>query len=291
MQPNNLQKILNSLMAFLQGLRAKPFVINKPVLSKNPEAKETQMIVDVPIEIRQETVLQPIKTSFLICPIRGNHTDGKPLTSRTVRISAVVDHSGTAIDPESTKFWGKPAKDQRVKAFNGEVGFGKQCPVEPCGYQKENQSEFFANKEINYVGVGSDGGKCTLQYDGHAGYDFPYSPGTPIIAPADGELHRAIQGSDLIYGACWEKDHSIYIKHDNGFVTWFRHSTKLTDELETLIVNSQDKSCRVEKGQLIAQSGNFEMWKTGGTAAHVHFEVRNPDGKIVDPYGDKLWED
>ncbi len=261
MNQNNLQKIFSAIIGFLQGLRVKPVVINTPVSPVKPKETPVEVISQKTVVIKSEILPQPTSNGFLICPIKENDADGKPLTSRTVRISAVIDHSGTAIDPSSTKFWGKGAKDQTVKAFNGEVGCGKQCPAEPCGYQKQDLSEFFANKEINYVGVRSDGGKCTLQYDGHAGYDFPYSPGTPVIAPASGELHKATQGSDLIYNACWDKDHSFYIKHDNGFVTWFRHCIKLADDIETLIGSDLTKICRVEKGQSIAQSGDFESWK------------------------------
>ena len=232
-----------------------------------------------------------IKKKFLICPIQGLDESGEPLDSRTVKISAVLDHSGTAIDSNSQLRWGKKAKDQRVKSFNGDVGEGQQCPQEPCGYPKKDSSKFFENGEINYVGVSSDGGKYTLQYDGHAGYDFPYQPNTPVIAPADGHLYKASEGKDLIYGANWDKDHSFYIEHENGFVTWYRHCQKIEDRIESEISNNLSKGVSVVRGEIIAFTGRFEAWKADGTSAHLHFEVRNEEGNIVDPYGEQLWED
>ena len=147
------------------------------------------------------------------------------------------------------------------------------------------------NKEINYVGVSYDGGRSVLQYNGHAGYDFSYSLGTPIVAPGDGKLCKAKAGEDLIYGANWEKDRSFYIKHENGFVTWFRHCSALEGAVEQKITNSSDKLAEVSKGERIARLGDFEMWKIGGTGAHLHFEVRDHTGAIVDPYADQLWEE
>jgi len=279
---NNLQKILDILKTIFQRWYQIPKIVDAPI--------QPEKVVEPKIESQPEPIVQPKNTGFLICPLQVNDEKGLPATPRTVKISAVIDHSGTAIDPSSDKFWGKKAKDQKVKAFNGEIGEGKQCPQEPCGYCKMDSSEFFSNKEINYVGVQSDGGKCTLQYDGHAGYDFPYAPGTKIVAPAKGQLYKAGPGSDSIYGADWSKDHSFFIKHENGFVTWFRHSTKLADDIEAVIGNDFTKSSDVESGQHIALTGDFEMWKLKGTAAHLHFEVRNHEGKIVDPYGDNLWK-
>lgn len=239
----------------------------------------------------QSTPLMPQKIEFLVCPIRATDGSGNLVTSRTAKISAILDHSGTAIDPQSNKRWGKSAKDQKVRAFNGEVGQGPQCPQEPCGYSNTLSTEFFSKKEINYVGVLNDGGKKVLQYDGHAGYDFSYGLNTQLVAPADGKLCKAKSGDDLIYNASWDKDHSFYIRHDNGFVTWFRHCSTLEDTIEQKIAASIDKTAQVSRGEEIARLGNFEMGKVGGTAVHLHFEVRNPQGEIADPYQDQLWDD
>ena len=261
--------------------------LEKPTVEPSPIGPVIQETVMAPV-VQEIPKVESSSAGFLRCPIK---IEGQALTPFTVRISAILDHSGTAIDPTSGKKWGRSAKDQKVKAFNGEVGEGPQCPQEPCGYSMRDSDEFFKNREINYVGVLSDGGKCTLQYDGHAGYDFPYPVLTAVVAPASGELYKAAQGTDSIYSAHWGKDHSFYIKHDNGFVTWFRHCEKLIDSIEAIIGSDFTKSYRVEGGASVAYSGNFENGKSGGTPAHLHFEVRDKDWKIVDPYQTKLWRD
>lgn len=251
--------------------------------SQSVEQKSREITTESPTQ-KVVTVEEP-GAGFLICPIQDKDAHGLLVTPYTVKISAVLDHFGTAIDPDSSKHWGRNAKDQKVKAFNGEIGEGAQCPQEPCGYPKKEGGEFFKNKEINYVGVSYDGGKNTLQYDGHAGYDFPYPKQTPVIAPADGKLYKAVQGKDLIYEANWNTDGSFYIVHDNEFVTWFRHCEKLTDSIEAQISNDFTRFCTIKQGDIVAYVGN-----KGTRPIHLHFEVRSKDGKIVDPYKDKLWK-
>ena len=293
-----MQKVTQIFIDLLQIFFSKSKRV--PAENKQPTTDSTKVVTVESIEITtvKEAIVavepapvlevpkvEPKRTGFMICPISENNASGNPLTPYTVKISAVIDHSGTAIDPDSKMWWGVRAKDQRVEAFNGEIGDGAQCPQEPCGYPKKDSSEFFKSKEINYVGVSSDGGKYTLQYDGHAGYDFPYLKMTPIVAPAVGNLFKAAKGKDAIYNADWEFDHSFYIRHENGYITWFRHCEKLEDSIEASIQFDLSKSCRVEKGQIIAYVGN-----AGTRAVHLHFEVRNEKNAIVDPYGDSLWE-
>ncbi len=231
----------------------------------------------------------PVSAGFLVCPIKGNDAQGKPLTSRTAKISSILDHSGTAIDPNSNKRWGLNAKDQKVIAFNGEVGDGDPCAEAPLGYTKKVPAPFFANGEINYIGAYSakdaHGPKLYLNYDGHAGYDFAYPVNTLIVAPADGQLFKAAVGKDPTYNANWDKDHSFYIKHANGFMTWYRHCDKLHPDIEAQMGSDFTKSCEVKEGQTVAYLG-----KVGTFSAHLHFEVLK-NNAIVDPYKDKLWKD
>ncbi len=228
------------------------------------------------------------RDGFLICPIQANDEQGRPVMFRTVKICSVVDHSGTALDPGSGKRWGLGAKDQKVRAFNGEVGGGFPSSSAPFGYTKQQPAPFFVNKEINYVGSPSLGDAYGptfyLNYDGHAGYDFLYPRMTPVIAPADGELKKATAAEDTVYGQGWDAGHTFYIKHTNGFSTWYRHCVKLVDEIESAIGNDFSKSRTVQQGKTIAYVGAFG---TGGP--HLHFEVRDPEGNIVDPYEDDLW--
>jgi len=221
----------------------------------------------------------------LFCPIDAKENSNQ-VNPYTVRISAVIDHSGTALDPNSKNHWGKNAKDQKVKAFNGEIGDGEASSEAPYGYtQKSTPAPFFANKEINYVGAGEDKhpDNYYLNYDGHAGYDFSYGAGTVVIAPADGQLCKARASEDLVYGQGWEVHHTFYIKHQKGISTWFRHCEKLIDEIEAQIGNDYSKFIAVIKGQPIAYVGKF-----GTPGYHLHFEVRR-ENKIIDPYEERLW--
>lgn len=290
-------KKIGEILKQISETLTQAFSKRNAVVKNEVPSSEVTIAIDQPVERKsQEIITEPLSqesvkkegsdAGFLICPIQAKDQNGLSVTPYSVKISAVLDHSGTAIDPGSNKHWGKNAKDQKVKAFNGEIGEGTQCPEEPCGYPKKDEEEFFNNKEINYVGVLSDGGKKTLQYDGHAGYDFPYPKLTEIVAPADGKLCKAAQGKDLIYGANWNIDHSFYIVHENWITTWFRHCEKLADSLEAQILDDFTRPCSVKRGEVVAYVGNK------GTIGmiHLHFEVRDKDGKIIDPYANKLWQ-
>ena len=286
---SNLEKILNALVVFIRSIFSKPVIVSEKVLNKQDGTPVAEVIIEKQEEVKETAVPDPIKKGFLICPVQGMDASGKPVTSCTVRVSSVLDHSGTAIDPESKNRWGKSAKDQKVKAFNGEIGDGEPSAGIPYGYTKKTPVPFFASKEINYVGAAGSGDKYGptyyLNYDGHAGYDFSYPKLTPVVAPASGQLCKAAPGDDSTYGANWNTDHSFYIKHDNGYVTWFRHCEKLSDDIEAQILNDFSKKCFVEKGKVIAYVG-----KVGTGSVHLHFEVLDDKRVIVDPYTEQLWE-
>lgn len=293
-----LARLIEGIFAFLSSFfrtRAKVAPHSQPV----PPPLKVAPITPAILPVVQETVIVPVvkeeikeaessSLGFLVCPIGGNDELGKPLTPFTARISSVLDHSDTAIDPNSSKRWGKNAKDQKVKAFNGELGDGEATTSAPFGYTNADKTPFFPNKEVNYVGANGSGPhpkNCYLNYDGHAGYDFAYAKMTPIVAPANGDLYKAAPGKDSVYGANWTTDHSFYIEHDNGFKTWFRHCEKLAEGVEVAIGMDFSKSYRVESGKTVAYVSNF-----GTPPVHLHFEVRDKNGKIVDPYQDKLWK-
>lgn len=287
----NLEKILNILANFLKRLHPKSATANKN--DTLPVEKPMDIVVESKIKKEEskekKSLPESLNKKFLSCPIQGYDENGKPFNSRTVKISSILDHFGTAIDSNSKNWWGKHAKDQKVKAFNGEIGDAESSAKIPYGYTKKTPTPFFLAKEINYVGASSSSDKYGptyyLNYDGHAGYDFPYPKMTPVIAPADGKLCKSNHGEDSIYGANWSSDHSFYIKHDNGYITWFRHCEKLRDDIEIQILNDFMKECFVKKSEIVAYVGKF-----GTLSMHLHFEVRNDKNIIVDPYVDELWE-
>lgn len=290
-----MESFLKNLGALLQKLFS---ALSKQRMPKSSQpvpvttAPEQPPSIDVILEnVTPSPVIdpEPQNNGFLACPIQGSDKEGKPLTSRTVKVVSVIDHSDTAIDPASSKRWGLRAKDQKVTAFNGEIGDGEACASPPLGYTKKIPEPFFANGEINYVGVHSTGDKYPanyyLNYDGHAGYDFGYPRMTPILATSDGLLHKASNTEDSVYGQGWEAQHTFYIKHQNGYSTWYRHCVKLSNEVEAKIGSDYSKSCAVRQGQVVAYVG--DVGAPG--SVHLHFEVKDTQGKIVDPYGDNLW--
>ncbi|MDH4259557.1 MAG: peptidoglycan DD-metalloendopeptidase family protein [Gammaproteobacteria bacterium] len=107
-------------------------------------------------------------------------------------------------------------------------------------------------------------GQRTDPFDGdnafHSGLDFAGTPGTRVLAVADGIVSHA--GVDGGYGRI------IEITHGNGYVTRYAHNAKL------LVAPGQT----VKRGEPIALMGS-----TGrSTGTHLHFEVLR-DGRSVDP--------
>lgn len=98
----------------------------------------------------------------------------------------------------------------------------------------------------------------------HHGVDVAMPVGTPLTAPADGVI--AHKGNGPSGGV------TLIIRHDNNIHTVFYHLEKPSHLL---------KGTRVERGEVVARSGN-----TGAsTGPHLHFEVRNSRrfGDTTDP--------
>ena len=96
--------------------------------------------------------------------------------------------------------------------------------------------------------------------DWHPGIDIANSPGTPIMATAEGVV--IMSGWYGGYGKC------IQIDHGYGIVTLYGHNSQLAVEVgET-----------VKKGEVIAYMGS-----TGAsTGSHLHYEIR-VNGTAVNP--------
>ena len=173
------------------------------------------------------------------------------------------------------------------------------------GYMKEDHSEVTIPGQGNY-----------LWYDGHPGYDYPIV--TDIIAPADGilcistnvtnrpqrgdnlwrDVNNCLYGNDPINGTnyrnrktttSWDGWHTFYIVHNvDNYTTWYLHSERLDPTVQNSILNNG--YAEVTRGQTVARVGNYG---TGGS--HLHFEVRQGDRTIIDPYGwgsdPILWSD
>ena len=99
--------------------------------------------------------------------------------------------------------------------------------------------------------------------DGHTGIDYGCPAGTQILASNDG----------LVFFAGWKEGgygYCVFVKHDDGYVTIYEHLLK-----DIPVTMAQ----RVLQGQVIGFSGS-----TGNsTGPHLHFEMRDENGKAIDP--------
>lgn len=118
----------------------------------------------------------------------------------------------------------------------------------------------------------------------HAGVDFKTQGvvGKKIYSPASGYISR-ISVAHGGYGK------AVYITHDNGYTTVYGHLDQFAPRVDSLIRTVQYKnedyratldlprdSVRVERGELIAYSGN-----TGGSGGpHLHYEIRRTQDNV-----------
>ncbi len=126
----------------------------------------------------------------------------------------------------------------------------------------------------------------SLSYDGHKGTDFrvpslkAMQDGVRVLAAAEGEVVRLRDGmADISFRdqadaqvADRECGNGIVIKHRGGFETQYCHLKQ-----GSLLVKQGDKVTREQPIAEIGLSGKTEF-------PHVHFEIRNAKGEIVDPF-------
>lgn len=121
----------------------------------------------------------------------------------------------------------------------------------------------------------------------HSGIDIKVGgvSGAPIYAIADGYVYR-IKVSPFGYG------NALYLRHADEKFSVYGHLQRFTDSLQSYVREIQYQSQRfdqeiypeideikVQKGQLIGYAGN-----TGRSfGPHLHFEIRDPDERILNP--------
>lgn len=98
----------------------------------------------------------------------------------------------------------------------------------------------------------------------HAGVDFVARIGTPVIAPADGVVHRSRYSAS--YG------NYIDLRHpETGYITRYAHLSEAAEDIR--------RGTQVTRGQVIGYTGNSGR----STGPHLHYEVRTEDGGTVNP--------
>ncbi|MBL7827904.1 MAG: M23 family metallopeptidase [Saprospiraceae bacterium] len=119
----------------------------------------------------------------------------------------------------------------------------------------------------------------------HAGIDIDGYTGNPVFAAAEGFVDR-IKVSATGYG------NVLYVKHPNGYTTVYAHLDRFASDIQKYVkenqyrtesfeveLNPPNSMFKVKKGQEIAKLGN--TGSSGGP--HLHFEIRNPAGKTINP--------
>ncbi len=102
----------------------------------------------------------------------------------------------------------------------------------------------------------------------HNGVDYAANAGTPIMATGDG----------VVIWADWkgELGNLVEIRHPNGWVTRYGHMSRYASGIRP--------GTRVKQGQVVGYVG-----MTGGaTGPHLHYEMRNSRGGVLDPLDVRL---
>ena len=99
----------------------------------------------------------------------------------------------------------------------------------------------------------------------HRGLDIPVPVGTPVYAPLAGIVERVDRAG---VGRGVTNGNAIFVR-SNGYLWAFLHLSAV----ELLV------GAKVQKGQLLGRTG-----QTGrATGPHLHIQVYDPAGKLVDP--------
>jgi len=119
----------------------------------------------------------------------------------------------------------------------------------------------------------------------HTGQDIMADKMTPVVAVAAGVV-RLVNWSSRPDDLNRERCCTLVIRHDDGWESWYIHldnDTTGTDDGKGWGIKRVIKpGIRVEAGQHIAWVG--DSGTAENTAPHIHFELRDPSGTVVNPY-------
>ncbi|WP_117884990.1 M23 family metallopeptidase [Aureibaculum luteum] len=155
------------------------------------------------------------------------------------------------------------------------------------GFSQANYPKdyFIKPLEVPLILSGTFGELRTNHFHGGLDIKTQQREGLNVVAAADGYVSR-------INVAHWGYGKALYITHPNGYTTVYGHLKKFAPEIEAYVKQQQYKKQRytlelfpqanalkVEKGKLVAYSGN--SGSSGGP--HLHFEIRDGKSNPINP--------
>ncbi|MEM2947876.1 MAG: M23 family metallopeptidase [Candidatus Bathyarchaeia archaeon] len=108
----------------------------------------------------------------------------------------------------------------------------------------------------------------------HSGIDYGVRNNTEVIAAAAGIVDKVIEHHPSSPDRQAGYGNYVRIRHSNGYWTIYAHLAE-----NSIYVSEGDN---IVAGQVLGLSDNSGY----STGPHLHFEVRDPNGKKVNPYGD-----
>lgn len=165
-----------------------------------------------------------------------------------------------------------PPGATRHAAVNGSMhDFGEMVDYDMVFPIDESQTDYLYFSDWFWAG----------RADGvHHAQDLMTNKGAPVLAVADGTIGM------VNWGGGPERCCTLTLNHDDGWRSWYIHLNNDTpgtdDGLGWGIADGIEPGVRVRAGQLLGwagDSGNAE-----NTGPHLHYELRDPEGIIVNPY-------
>ncbi len=217
-------------------------------------------------------------------PARAQERGGGEVTVPTDEISS-ADRAAIRVDLDAAQVRLGLALPDAAGKRGAATRFA--WPIAPAG-TFDGTATFPVSAFFDHDGVsGTDQDyTCTdRSYDGHEGTDiitwpFPLArmdanevvavaaaPGV-IIGTRDGNFDRQCAA---VTGAQWN---AVYLRHDDGAVTWYGH-------LKSGSLTAKAVGQRVETGERLGVIGSSGR----STGPHLHFEVYDASGGLIDPFG------
>lgn len=221
----------------------------------------------------------------------GSGSTHEGLADAAIPVDSGSDRQGVDVDqtisessdggPSDIQCWSGPSTTNVVVRFFDRIFVGTFSVSNH--FDHDEPKEFLDQNDFQ---IDTCGRRRTTEIDGHSGYDFRMSEGTPLLAPADGIVNWA--GNDIRFfcplkGTETEDQLRVEITH------MLPDGSRVTSNFKHLSRVDVRSGQRIYAGDQIGLSGN-----TGcSTGPHLHFENWLMDGTktgksvLIDSFG---WE-